>query len=267
MSSSTTRAAAIWLGAALAIAGCGDERGRAAPPAGELLVLAAASLVEAFPGVGAAFEREVPGARVRFSFAGSQTLATQVTEGAPADVIATADPIAMAPLEAAGLVEAPSPFAGNRLTWVFHASVPAESLGSPEIPLEGAFLRQEGWRLALAGPDVPAGRYARQALAELGLLDVARVRVVSHELDVRGVLGKVRLGEADVGLVYASDVAPELRAGVSVRPLPRAVQVRARYLIAVLREARRPELARRFAAFVRSTAGREQLVAHGFEAP
>jgi molybdate transport system substrate-binding protein len=267
MSTSTTRAAAICLGAALAIGGCGDERGGAAPPVRELLVLAAASLVEAFPGVGAAFERQVPGARVRFSFAGSQTLATQVTEGAPADVIATADPIAMAPLEESGLVEAPSPFASNRLTWVFHPSVPAGSLGPPGAPLEGAFLREAGWRLALAGPDVPAGRYARQALATLGLLDVALARIVSHELDVRGVLGKVRLGEADVGLVYATDVAPELRAGLIVRPLPEDVQVWVSYRIAVLREARRPELARRFVAFVRSPAGREQLDAHGFGSP
>jgi molybdate transport system substrate-binding protein len=131
----------------------------------ELLVLAAASLRLAFPEIGAEFEKQRPEVTVLFSFAGSQTLATQVRGGVPADAIATADEETLAPLVRAKLVREPVVFAKNRLVWLRRRDLPVEPaasvLGRPET------------RLVLAGPDVPVGRYARDALRRLDLLELA----------------------------------------------------------------------------------------------
>ena len=233
-------------------------------------MLAAASLQESFRALGDDFEARASGlrpARVLFSFAGSQTLAAQVRAGVRADVIASADPRTLAPLVRARLISSPTRIGTNRLVWVFGAESAGRVPGSPEDPLDAGFLAHGDWRLVLAAAEVPAGRYARSALRALGALETARSHLVSHELDVRGVLGKVRSGDADMGLVYATDVPAALRDALLVRELPAAGQVRAEYAIATLQSSTEPELALAFARFVASADGRKLLRGFGFGPP
>ncbi len=220
-------------------------------------MLAAASLRIVFPEIGAEFEQRHPDVKVAFSFAGSQTLATQVREGVAADAIATADEETLAPLVAANLVGEPVVFAKNRLVWLRRRDLALEPAA--------ALLAREGTRLVLAGPDVPVGRYARTALARAGLLELAEQRLVSRELDVRGVVSKVALGEADLGIAYATDVPAD--ESIAAEELPDSAQVRARYPIAVIAASKHVETARAFADFTRSPPARVLLERAGFRIP
>lgn len=234
---------ALALAAALAGVGC------AGGDSGELTVFAAASLREAFP-------RIAPDAR--FSFAGSDELAVQLREGAPADVYAAASPALPRELAAEGVVEEPVVFATNRLVLL----VPR---GNPAGIRSVADLAGEGVRLVVGTPGVPVGDYTRRALAELGRLDVLE-RVVSEESDVAGIVGKVALGEADAGFAYASDAAP---AGedVEVVELPEAAQPEVEYAIAVVRGSDDRAEGQAFVERVLGPAGREALREAGFGAP
>ncbi len=220
----------------------------------ELVVFAAASLTDAFEAVGDAFEQAHPGTNVRFNFAGSQQLASQILHGAPADVFAPAD---MRQLQAGGaaLAGEPKPFAVNEL-------VIAVEHGNP-LGVKGlADLGRTDLTLVLAADEVPAGRYARQALERAGV----EVQAASLESDVRAALWKVRLGEADAAIVYASDV---LAAGDAVTAVPIAPEekVIATYPIAVLAGAPDPDAARAFVSFVESVEGQAVLGRHGFSPP
>ena len=220
-------------------------------------VYAAASLKEAFTTVARAFEAAHPGVKVRLQFAGSQTLATQIANGAPADVFASADmrnlgKIAYDP-------KTRRVFATNRLVVV----TPGGKMNLQDLPNAN--------RLVLAAQGVPAGGYARETLARARerfgtdwYLQTQR-RVVSEEPDVRAVLAKVRLGEADAGIVYASD-AVGVR-GVTPTPIPDDLQPRIEYPAAVPRGAHEPKLARAFVEFLVSRTGRKALAARGFGAP
>lgn len=233
-------------------------------------MLAAASLQESFRALGDDFEALAAGprpVRVLFSFAGSQTLAAQVRAGVRADVIASADPRALFSLADAGLISSPTRIATNRLVWVFGAESSGRVPGPSEDPLDAGFLSRGQWRLVLAATEVPAGRYARTALRGLGALEAARSQIVSHELDVRGVLAKVRSGDADVGLVYATDIPAARRDELLVRELPAAGRVRAEYALATLQTSTQPEVARAFARLVVSAEGRARLRGFGFGPP
>jgi molybdate transport system substrate-binding protein len=204
-------------------------------------VFAAASLQDAFRSLGPRFEAEHPGVRLEFNFAGSQVLRTQIEQGAEADLFASADTEHVAALARAGLAEPPVFFAHNRIVVVTPA-------GNERVRRLTDLARPRV-RIVMAGPTVPAGRYADQALAALGrdpafgaALEAAiRGNVVSLESNVRAVLAKVQLGEADAGFVYETDARA---AGVSVRviTLPPCAEVRTAYAVAVLRAAHaRPE--------------------------
>ena len=237
---------ALVLGIALApAAGCGGERESEAP----LTVFAAASLTDVF-------ERLAPDAR--FNFAGSDELATQIREGARADVYAAASPRYPAELHEEGLVEAPRPFAGNRLVVVVPARNPAqiESLDD---------LAGEGIKLVTGAEGVPIGDYTRAVLEAAGRVDVL-ARVVSEEEDAKGVLGKVRLGEADAGFVYATDARA---AGDAVRTfeLPASIQADVRYPVAVVRSSERPDEAKAFVELLLSPRGQAVLREAGFAPP
>lgn len=238
--------------AALLCLACGpsrDERAR-------LLVFGAASLTESFTALAAAFERAHPEVRVDLHFAGTAQLVLQVREGAPADVLAAADETSMQRVVDAGLaLEPPVPFARNRLTIVSAPGNPARIAGLPD-------LARADVRVALCGPEVPAGRYARQALASAGVA----VRSVSDEPSVRALLGKLLLGEVDAGIVYATD-AQSLGQRVTAIPLPAEFQVVATYPIAALGGGAVPDLAREFVAFATSDAGRAVLLSFGFDGP
>jgi len=242
------------LAAGLAACGC-----REAQPA-DAVVLAAASLTEPFGEIAAAYERSHPGAEVVLEFAASSTLAAQVRAGAPFDVLATADERTMSEAWRAGRVREPATFASNRLVVIAPRDDPAGVRSIED-------LARPGVAVVLAQADVPAGAYARRALEGLGIAGRVEANVVSNALDVRAVAAAVALGEADAGIVYATDLTPALRGRVRVFPVPERVSVRAVYPIAVAAEPEHPAGARAFADFVRSEAGRAILAAHGFGPP
>lgn len=228
-----------------------------APLTGDVTVFAAASLTEAFTELGTAFEAMHPETTVTFNVAGSQQLATQIaTDGAPADVFASANQTQMDVVADADLLDGdPVVFARNRLEIVVEPGNPAdvttlEDLGRDDVTV------------VLAAEEVPAGQYAREALDAAGVT----VRPVSLETDVRAVLTKVALGEADAGIVYTSDItaADERAEGVAI---PDEDNVIAAYPIAALRDAPNAAAGRAFVALVRSEEGRRTLDAYGFVAP
>jgi molybdate transport system substrate-binding protein len=223
---------------ALAVGGCtgGGEGHR------DLVVFAAASLTETFGEIGAVFEDRHPGVTVRYNFGPSDGLATQIREGGPADVFASAAERWMDAVADGGLLDR-AVFARNRLAVVVPRDNPAgveriEDLGDPGI------------RLVMAAPEVPAGEYAREALDNAGILGPAAANVVSNEVDVKGVVQKVALGEADAGIVYVTDVTGRVAPDVRVIPIPEDVNVLALYSIAAVRTSAAPALAREFVAFV-----------------
>jgi len=232
---------------------------REAPREDRLLVLAASSLREAFTELGAGFEAEHPGVRVELAFAGTQELRAQVEHGARADVFASADLAHLEGLERRGLTEPFAIFARNVPVIVVAPGAPIRSL--EDLPSAG--------RIAVGAPEVPIGGYAAAILDHAGrrlghgFRASVEARIVSREFNVRQVMAKVELGEADAGIVYRTDV----RAGVSVVSIPAEFGVEAAYPIAALRDAPHPELARAFVEFVRSEKGRRILRARGFEVP
>ena len=223
---------------------------------GTVVVFAAASLTEAFQRLGTDFHARHPAATVQFNFAGSPTLVTQLTQGAQADVFAAADQPNMDRVTAAGLAAAPPVrFAGNRLEIVVEA-------GNPKHLTSLADLARPGLIVVLAGPTVPAGRYAAQALQAAGV----KLTPASQEADVKSVVSKVALGEADAGIVYLTDV----RAGgarVAGVPIPDQYNVVAHYPIVRLRGASAPVAAQAFIDQVLEAAGQRTLQAFGFTGP
>jgi molybdate transport system substrate-binding protein len=220
-------------------------------------VSAAASLTDAFGEIARLYEQAHPGDTVELNFAGSQVLRTQIEQGAPVDVFASADRVQADALKAAGLLGAVQVFAHNRIVVV----VPADDSRVKTL----TDLTRPGLRIVVAGPTVPVGRYTAEVLARLG--DDFRTRVVagivSQETSVRAVLAKVALGEADAGFVYATD-ALTAPAKVRVIDVPDAVNVVAEYPIGILARSTVPRQAEAFVAFVRSAEGQAVLQKHGF---
>jgi molybdate transport system substrate-binding protein len=259
------RFAAVLVLLATAGAGCdnpsathtnGGGGDRAADPlTGKLTVLAAASLTDAFEHARTALLATHPGLAITNSFAGSQTLVTQVENGAPADVIATADTATMQRLVADGLVDVPRVFARNRLEIVV-------APGNPKHVSGLADLGRGNLKVVLEDPSVPAGRYGRQALQRRG----TTVRPVSLPLDVRSELLAVEQGNADAGIVYVTDVS-SAGAAVSGVPIPDSENVIATYPVAVVRATTNRDAAQAFVDALLDGAGRQALVALGFVAP
>ncbi|MBX6766525.1 MAG: molybdate ABC transporter substrate-binding protein [Actinomadura rubrobrunea] len=258
-----TRIAAPFLAAvtALAVAGCGDvEDGDASAGAERggktLTVFAAASLTETFTSLGKAFEAAHPGVTVRFSFGGSSTLAQQIVQGAPADVFAAANTATMKTVADRGAASGrPQIFARNRL--VIAVAKDAAGKVASLRDLAGRDLK-----VVLCAEQVPCGDAADKALRAGGV----RVEPVSREKDVKAVLTKVRMGEADAGLVYRTDVRAASGQVTGVE-FPESAKAVNDYPIAALADAPRPELAREFVQLVLSGQGRAVLTQAGFEAP
>jgi molybdate transport system substrate-binding protein len=229
-----------------------------------LTVSAAASLTGAFTELGAAFEEQHPGVNVVFNFGSSSALRAQLVEGAQVDVFASADWAQMRLAEEAGAVSGALAFASNSLVIIAPADNPA-GITSPDD------LARPGLKLVLAAPAVPVGAYAREALAlmaaEYGADFPARVEanLVSLEDSVRGVAGKVALGEADAGIVYVTDALAQ--PGLAMIPIPPDFNIVAEYPLALSPTARQPVLAAAFIDLVLSEAGREILARWGFEPP
>ncbi len=221
------------------------------PPRTTLTVFAAASLQPAFDKIGAKL-LSTQNLATTFSYAGTQTLTTQLTQGAPADVFASADVAHMTTIHSAGMLYSQSVlFAHNRLEI-------AVAKGNPKGVHSLADLARSGLVVVLADPSVPAGKYAAQALAKAGVT----VHPASLEQQVTGVLSKVALGEADAGIVYHSDIVSSGQVDGVV--IPDTQNVIADYPIAVLMSAQNVAGAVAFVDFVLSTDGQSILTAAGF---
>jgi len=223
----------------------------------KLTVFAAASLTESFSEIATAFEASHPGVDVSFNFAGSNTLRAQIEQGAQADVFASANTNEMDALVTDGLADMPRIFLTNRLVIITPANNPANLSTADD-------LARADLKLVLAAEEVPVGRYARLMLDNVGAGFKTQVltNVVSNENSVKQVVAKVQLGEADAGIVYASDAvaAP----GLPVIEIPVEWSVLAEYPIAALKDAPQPELAAEFVAFVLSSEGQAILQKWGF---
>ncbi|MGK3966148.1 molybdate ABC transporter substrate-binding protein [Sorangium sp. So ce118] len=241
-----------------------------APPAGRedrLVVFAAASLRDVFTAMGEDFERAHAGVEVTFNFAGTQELRTQLEQGAAVDVFASADQRHMDELVKSGRAVSPAVFARNEPVIVVARESAGTIRGLADLPAAS--------RIVIGAPEVPIGRYTLEILdrasRSLGADFRARVeaRVVSRELNVRQVLAKVRLGEAQAGVVYRTDAraaqaAQAAQDGVSIVAIPPDINVIAEYPIAVVAGAAHPGLARAWVDLVLSEAGQGALQRAGF---
>ncbi|MFI1782049.1 molybdate ABC transporter substrate-binding protein [Streptomyces rubiginosohelvolus] len=261
------RAAAAVLTAALLVplAACGNDDKKEADsgseatssasgaPKADLTVLAASSLTDVFKEAGAAYEKANPGTKVTFSFAGSQELAAQVKQGAPADALVTADTKTMDGLS--GDTGKPTVIAKNRL-------VIATGEGNPEKVESLKDLADPKLKVVLAAPEVPVGRYSQQ------ILDAQKIEVkpVSQEPNVRAVLSKVELGEADAGLVYKTDAATATDK-VDAIEIPDAENAIASYPAATLKASKHSEAAAAFVAWLSTPEAQKILQGAGFQQP
>jgi len=220
---------------------------------GTITVFAAASLRDVFEEIAEDFEAASPGARLEFNFAGSSALATQINEGAPADVFAAASPAAMKTVTDAGNAD------GEPVVFVRNQLVIAVEAGNP-LGITGlADLAEPGVTVALCAEQVPCGAAAKTAIEASGLSIIP----VSYEENVRAALSKVSLGEVDAALVYRTDAAGHDT--VEAVEFPESAEAITDYLIAVLKDAPNKQGAEAFVAWVRSPAGAEVLTRYGFQ--
>jgi molybdate transport system substrate-binding protein len=252
----------MWI-VGLLLAACQTAPEKAASPV-ELVVFAASSLTDAFTEMAQVFEQENPDTAVILNFASSAELAVQLAEGAPGDVFAPANGQQMEAVIAAGRMAAADsvPFATNQLTIL----VPA---GNPAQVTALADLSRPGIQLVLAAPGVPARQYTDEMVARIGTVfaESLYANLVSEEKNVRLVAAKIALGEADAGIVYTSDVTPDIAGRVQQITIPGDQNVAAIYPIAPLADAMQPKLAQQFVQFVRSPAGQEILMKWGLGMP
>jgi molybdate transport system substrate-binding protein len=250
------RSAACVLLAVVGLAACGDDAAdeTSSGLSGTVTVLAATSLTDAFEEIAAAFEAAHDGVEVIVTFDGSARLANAILEGAPADVFASADEGNLAKVLHAGLADGPgTPFATNELQI-------AVAKGNP-LGLRGLADLGGDVVLSLCAIEVPCGSYAAKAFERAGL----PAPPSGEEENVRGVLSRVQLGEADAGIVYVTDVLAV--DGVDGIDLPEDQQVVARYPAVVLDDAANPEGAAAFVDFLTGPEARAILAARGFGPP
>src|SRR5215475_10188636 len=231
-----------------------------------LTVFAASSLTDAFNEVKTAFEQANSGVTVTYSFGASNTLATQLSQGAPADIFASANATQMnAAITAKRIAGKPHTFAKNRLVLIVPADNPAKITALKD-------LAKSGIKLVIAAKGVPVRDYTETMLTKLvknpaygnDFVTAFRKNVVSEEANVRQVSAKVSLGEADAGFVYRSDVTPDISSKVMIIQIPDSVNTLASYPIAVTDSSANPDLARKFIDYVRSEAGQKTLVKWNF---
>jgi molybdate transport system substrate-binding protein len=237
------------------ISGCGSAEQPAAGNA-KIMVFAAASLKKTFNDIGEQFRAENLSASVEFAFAGSSDLATQLTQGAEADVFASADTKNMDKAAQAGLLAGdPVNFASNTLTI-------AVAPDNPKHIASFKDLTQQGLNVVVCAPQVPCGSATQKVEQATGVT----LNPVSEESSVSDVLNKVTTGEADAGLVYITD-ARGAGDKVAEVPFPEAAGAVNTYPIAVLKESKNPELAHKFVDMVTGESGQKILTAAGFVKP
>lgn len=239
----------------------------AAPQPRALTVLAAASLTESFTELGALFESRNPGVTISFNFAGSQQLAQQLDQGAPADVFASANKKQMDVAVGSGRVleNAAKIFVTNRLVVVFPKDNPAGLSALTD-------LSKPGLKLVLADQSVPVGQYSLDFLEKASqdeqfgaaFKDDVLKNVVSYENNVKVVATKVSLGEADAGIIYVSDITVDISNQVGRLDIPDALNTIAAYPIATISDSQHPDLAAAFISLVLSPEGQQVLAKYNF---
>jgi molybdate transport system substrate-binding protein len=259
-----TGLAVVAMAVTLTVSACGSSTPAAAPTAssgaptvtGNINVFAASSLTEAFKKIGTDFEAANPGAKVVFNFAGSSTLATQINQGAPADVFASAAPANMQTVIDAGNG------AGTPVTFVKNQLVIAVPKGNPKGIKGLSDLTKPGVKVALCDDPVPCGAAAKKALAAANVT----ITPVTKETDVKAALAKVKLGEVDAALVYRTD-AKSSATDVDGIEFPESAGAINEYPIVALKGASNKAGADAFVAWVRSDKGKAVLDSFGFQAP
>ncbi len=221
---------------------------------GTVVVFAAASLKGAFDTIGGKFEEAHPGVTVKFNYAGSSSLANQLSQAAPADVFASASTKSMSTVTSDKLASgSPQVFARNSLEIMVSA-------GNPKHIKAVSGLASKDVKVAVCAPAVPCGQYSKDVFAKAGVT----VHPVSEETSVSAVVTKVSLGEADAGIVYTTDV----KAGgskITGVPIPASQNVVADYPIVMLKDAPNSAGAKAFTAYVLSQAGQKVLASYGFK--
>ncbi|HET8524765.1 MAG TPA: molybdate ABC transporter substrate-binding protein, partial [Thermomicrobiales bacterium] len=228
---------------------------------GNLTVFAAASLTDAFNTMAHDLEAAHPNLKITFNFAGSQQLVTQLTEGAPADVFASANTTQMQDAIDGGVIDgSPETFVKNQLAII----VPKGNPGGVQNPAD---LAKKGLKLDLAAPAVPVGKYARVAICQMGadtatygegFVQKVAANIVSEENNVKAVVTKIQLGEADAGIVYTTDVTKEVANDVTVIEIPPAVNVIATYPVAAVKGGN-TQLAQAFISYLLGPGGQATL--------
>jgi molybdate transport system substrate-binding protein len=256
------RLTAAAVGLVLVIAGCSSGGGSGTRPSpsqsavptlsGSITVYAAASLTEAFTTIGTQFQAAHPGTKITFNFDASSTLATQIDQGAPADVFASAAPGTMTTVVQAGNAAAPTVFVTNR------AEI-ATPPGNPKRIAAVADLARSGVKVALCDAAVPCGVVAASVLSKAGV----SLTPASREENVKAALAKVEMNEVDAAIVYVTDVKAAGSKVVGV-PIPDAQNASTQYPIAPLMHSRNRPLAQAFVGYVLSAAGIAVLTADGF---
>ena len=232
-----------------------------------LTVFAAASLTDAFNAIGKNFQAANPGTTVTFNFAGSQQLAQQIGQGAPADVFASANNAQMAVLIKSGQV-----ISGSQRTFVRNRLVVIYPTANPGGLTKLQDLAKPGLKVVLADKTVPVGGYALDFLTKASaspdftptFSPTVLANVVSYETDVKQVLAKVSLGEADAGIVYTTDITADAAGKVGRLDIPDALNTIATYPIAAIKGSPNASLAQKFVDYVLSPDGQMVLVQFGF---
>lgn len=264
MKTSTLKAAAL-LVIALVLAGCAQKNETTEKK--DITVFAAASLTGAFGEIKAAYEKDNPGTTVTCNYDGTQTLRTQVEQGAYGDVFASANTKHMNALKAEGLVlnETVSTFAKNRIVII----VPKDNRKGIQ---NFSDLAKPGTKIVIGTKDVPCGSYALQVIDRIAndttygpeYKKIVLDNVLSQETVVTGIIAKTSAGEADAGFAYYSDVSEGVKEQLTKIEIPEEYNVVAEYPIAVLTESRDKEKAQGFIDYVESEKGREILAKYGF---
>ena len=264
--------AAVCLVVLVGMSGCGssasegdDGGGSSGGEGGTLTVLAASSLTDAFGELAKTFEEQNPGVEVRQSFESSSTLLTQIQQGAPADVFASASEEEMDTAVEEDLAEGePQVFVKNREVVMVPKDNPAGIEGFRDVAKPGV-------KLVLAEEGVPAADYALEILGKAdeeygaGFKKDVLSNVVSREADVRASVNRVVVGDADATFGYASDYTPDIRDRVEVVPIPPDLNIVATYPVAALKDAKEPDLARKWVDLVTGEEGQRVLKKWGFE--
>jgi molybdate transport system substrate-binding protein len=230
-----------------------------------LNIFAAASLTESFNAIATQYKTAHPNVTLKYNFNGSQILVQQIINGAPADVFASADTTNMKKASDAGLVTAPKTFVQNKLTVVIPASNPGNITTLKD-------LAKKGEKIVVAAPSVPVGKYGLQVLDKLGKSSeygpvyesAVKANFVSQEDNVKAVVQKVQLGEADAGIVYRTDVTTAVASKVKLIDIPDNFNVIAQYPIAAIKNSTHATEAQDFVQYILSPSGQTVLEKYRF---